>query len=116
MQKDDVREPSVTVRIKATEFHIPLVQDGVLLGKDCPIGCEAMHRALMLLQPTEFHRIALDTPDDVVGNILVRSSVLKRVSEKELVEIIMRRFRPMMEPTDCLHLEISTETTCEDEI
>ena len=50
-------EFSINVRIRCEEFHMPPVRDALVLGKDCPIGCEAWLKALRVLQPEEFKHI-----------------------------------------------------------
>ena len=95
---------------------MPPVRDAVVLGKDSPIGCEAMRKALKILQPTEFTHIELGPHDDVLSDILVCSSVLKKIPQEKLVEIIVRRFRPVMDSHECLHLEITAELISEDQI
>lgn len=114
MESDSQIESSVTVRIRCHEFAMPPIRDAIILGKNSPIGCEAMRRALKILQPQQFDHIELADKDDVVGDILVRSSILKRVSKDKFVEMVLRRFKPVMEADECLHLEINTELIVED--
>ncbi len=109
-------DPTVTVRVKCQEFAMPPIRDAIVLGKRSPIGCEAMRRALKILQPTDFEHIELADVDDVVGDILIRTSVLKKVDRDKFVELVLRRFKPMMDATECLHLEIAAEVFSEDQI
>ena len=116
MVDNSQNDPTVTVRIRCQEFAMPPIRDAIILGKNSPIGCEAMRKALKILQPTQFEHIELADKDDVVGDILVRSSILKRISRAKLVELVLRRFKPVMEADECLHLEITAELLVEDQV
>lgn len=110
------QEFSTTVRIKSKGFSMPPVRDALVLGKDSPIGCEAMRRALSILQPWTYEHIELAPHDDVVSDILVRTSVLKKIPHEKLVQLILKRFKPVMSSDECLHLDITVELESEDQI
>lgn len=116
MTAHDPRDLTVTVHIKCCDFAIPPVRDALVVGKDSPIGCEAMRRALAILQPTPFEHIVMGDTDDIVSDILIRASILKKVPRDKLVEIILRRYKPVMQSDECLHLDISAELQSEDQI
>lgn len=106
----------ITVRMKVCEFAMPPVRDALVLGKDSPIGCQAMRRALAILQPAPYEHIELNPADDVISDILVRASVLKKVPREKLAELVLARCKPVMQPDECLHLDISAELYSEDQI
>lgn len=108
-------ELTVTVRIRSCEFAMPPVRDALVLGKESPIGCEALRRALTILQPATFEHIELEE-DDVVSDILVRTSVLKKIPQEKLVALILRRYKPVMQSDECLHLDITAELFSEDQL
>lgn len=116
MKDKSQNEPSLNVRVRCQEFTMPPVRDAVVLGINSPIGCEAMRKALKILQPTQFEHIELADKDDVIGDILVRSSILKKISKDKLVDLILRRFKPLMEADECLHLDITTDMTVEEQL
>lgn len=107
-------EPLLKARIK--EFTIPPISDGLVLGKNSPIGCVAIRRALELLMVTPFEHIELGDADDVVGDILVRQTLLRRISKERLAEFVLHRVKPLMGPEEILHLELTVEVLVEDDL
>jgi hypothetical protein len=104
---------SVTVRFVVREFCTPPVHDGLVLGKRSPIGCIAIRRALALLQTTAFTHIEID--DDVVGDIIVRESILRRVPREKLIRMVVQRIKPLMAADEIVHLDIVAEVQVEAE-
>ena len=109
---------SINVRVQVQEFKIPPVQDALVLGKEASIGTEAMRRSLTLLHVTPFEHIELkgDTEDDVVGDILVRRTVLNKIPRDKLVLLILRRVKPFMTAQEVLHLQIEAQVSLEHQI
>ena len=105
---------TINVQLQIREVSIPLLEDALVLGKNSPIGCEAARRALPLLHVSKFEHLELD--DDVVGDILVRSGILKKVPQDKLVQLVLRRVKPLMEPDECVHLKIASQILTEDRI
>ena len=77
------------------------------MGKNSPIGCIAMHRALYLLIKTPFEHIEVD--DDVIGDILVRQSILRRVSREQLISFVLNHTKPLLGPEEVLHVELKID-------
>ena len=107
-------DPSITVRMHVREFTMPPIQDALVLGKKTPIGCEAMRKALALLHVSPFEHIEIN--DDVVGNILVRSSVLKKIPRDKLVRLLLHHVKPLMTDQECIHLELQPELILEEQV
>ncbi len=91
-------------RTRVREFGIPPIHDALVVGKNSPIGCSALRRALDLLVPFPFEHIELE--DDVIQNILVRSAILKRASREVLTDYVMKEIKPLMGPEEVLHLDL----------
>ncbi len=106
-------EFACSVRVKSSNFVMPPIHDALVLGKDSPIGFEALRKAVLLLQPTDFVHIEIGSGDDVIGDILVRSSLLKKIPKDKFVDLVLRRFKPLMNPSECLHLDVDVEMLCE---
>lgn len=100
-------EPTYNLRVRVKEFAIPPVRDALVVGRDAPIGSVALRSALRLLAPSPFDTVALE--DDVVGDLLVRSAVLRRVPAERLVAFVLARVKPLMTATEILHLDIDAE-------
>lgn len=107
-------DPKPLLKARVKEFTIPPVNDSLVLGKDAPIGCIAIRRALELLMVTPFEHIELGGKDDVIGDILVRQTLLRRIPQERLVEFVLRRIKPLMGPEEILHLELTLEVLLED--
>ncbi|MEW6681297.1 MAG: hypothetical protein AB1451_00030 [Nitrospirota bacterium] len=103
------RQHSIRVRIR--EFGIPPIHDGLVLGKKSPIGCEAFRRAISLLVATPFEHIELD--DGVIGDILIRANILRRIPKDKLISFVLQQVKPLMEPEDVLHMDVDLEVSLE---
>lgn len=110
-QQADRSQHSLKVRIK--EFGIPPIHDGLVLGKSSPIGCAAIRKALELLVASPFEHI--EVSDEIVGDILVRSTILRRIPRDKLVGFVLKRIKPLMGPDEILHLDLEAEVTLEDD-
>lgn len=105
-------EKSLRVRLKALE--IPPIKDGLVIGRDAAIGGEAMLRTLKLMTNEKFERISLK--DDVVQDLIVRSSILRKIGEGRLVSFVLERVRPLMGENELLMLDMEVELVIEDNL
>lgn len=97
-------EKKIHISARIGEYAIPPLKDMLILGKQAPIGCIAMRRAIELLIKTPFEHIELN--DDVISDILVRQHLLRRVSRDALINFVMTQVKPLMGPEEVLHAEI----------
>jgi hypothetical protein len=102
------------LRARVTEFAYPPVHDGVVIGKHAPLGLEAFRKAISLLVAAPFEHLPV-VDDDVIGDVLVRSAVLRRVSREALLEFINRAVKPLMSSEEMLHLDLQVEIELEAE-
>lgn len=102
----------IQTRIK--EFVLPPFRDGLVLGKKSPIGSKAMRQALELLVATPFEHIEIN--DDVIQDILIRKSLLKRISQDKVVEFVLHSIKPFMREDEILYLELDVEVQFEAEL
>ncbi len=112
----DLTSPAIRrcrIRARVTEFAYPPVHDGVVIGKNAPLGLESFRRALSLLVASTFEHIHVE--DDVIGDILVRTAVLRRIDGKSLVAFVLRQVKPLMSPEEILHLDLQAEVELEDD-
>jgi len=106
-------ETKVRVRARVTEFGYPPVHDALILGVRAPQGTEAFKKGLGLLVSTPFEHIAVK--DDIVGSVLIRSSVLRRISSEKFLDFVMRRVKPLMTADEILHLDMNIEVDLDDD-
>ena len=105
---------TLNVRLRLREFVIPPITDALVLGKDAPIGTEAIRRALSLLQVAPFEHIPVN--DDVIQDILVRKNVLRKISMERLIELVLTKVKPYMGTDEVTHLDLYPELTLEDQL
>lgn len=96
------------INARISEYAIPPVKDILVMGKDSAIGCIAMRRALELLIKTPFGHIEIKG-DDVISDILVRQSLLKRVEKDDLIDFVMTHIKPLLSPEEILHGDIDID-------
>ncbi len=107
------RSHKYAINARIREFTLPPISDGLVLGRDAPIGCVAFKKALALLVTAPFEHIELE--DDVVSSLFIRKAVLRRVPQEYLVSFVLKRLKPLMGPEEILHLDLSTEILVEEE-
>lgn len=101
------------IRASIREFIMPPIDDGLILGRESPIGHMAIARALNLLTVTPYEHVLID--DDVIGDVLVRSAVLRKITVGQLRDFVLREVKPMMGPEEIIHLELDIEVLIERE-
>jgi len=105
-----VREHALRLRVK--EFGIPPIKDGVVVGRKSPIGAEALQRCLALLCTDRFVR--LNVPDDdIIEDVFVRASILKKLPLEKLLAFIVKTLRPIMSDSEILLLDVDLEIIIE---
>ncbi|OGI51063.1 MAG: hypothetical protein A3E57_01405 [Candidatus Muproteobacteria bacterium RIFCSPHIGHO2_12_FULL_60_33] len=107
-----IKETKHSVKARVREFGVPPIHDALILGRRSAIGCVAMRKALSLLVAQPFEHIEFE--DDVIGNILVRAAILRRVPREKLIEFVRTHIKPMMADNEVLHLDLEVEVIIED--
>jgi hypothetical protein len=113
MEKSQFPENKHTIRARLSEFDIPPIRDGLVLGKSSAIGCVAMRNALELLHAAPFEHIEMQ--DEVISDILVRKGILRRMPKEKLIQFVLMRIKPMMDETEIMHLELKAEVNITEE-
>ena len=113
MDKIVDRTRKCRLRARITEFSYPPVHDGVVIGKVAPLGLESFRKAITLLVPASFEHVPVT--DDIVGDILIRSAILRRISVDALVSFVLRNIKPLMSGEEILHLDLQAEVELEEE-
>ncbi len=104
-----ISENKIYINSRITEYAIPPLKDMLVLGKNAPIGCIAMRRALDLLIKTPFEHIELE--DDVISDILVRQPMLRRVSMEKLIDFVLNQIKPLMGEDEIVQVELNIEVS-----
>ncbi|MBI3903855.1 MAG: hypothetical protein HY306_13095 [Nitrosomonadales bacterium] len=105
------RKRKSTIRAQLTEFILPPIDDGLVLGRSSPIGHVAVGKALSLLSTTSFDHIPIE--DDIIGDILVRTAIMRKISREQLIAFVLNEIKPLMGPEEIIHLDIEVELMLE---
>ncbi|MEO1766182.1 hypothetical protein [Thiobacter aerophilum] len=100
-----------SISLTISEFLLPPIEDGLVMGARSPIGPLAMSRALALLSTTAYRHLAVE--DDVVSGILIREAILRKLDEGELVAVVLRNIKPFMAADEIIHLRLEVSTHIE---
>jgi hypothetical protein len=101
--------PAAFVRVRTRSFELPPIRDALVIGAAAPARAKIVQYAFQLLESGEFS--SLGKGDAVIGSILVRTSLLRRIDAARLRRLIHRRVRHVMASTEVLALRIELETS-----
>ncbi|MBI1906529.1 MAG: hypothetical protein HYS20_09890 [Rhodocyclales bacterium] len=105
------RRHGVIIRSQLSEFVLPPIDDGLVLGLQSPIGHVAVGKALSLLTTTLFEHVRVD--DDVIGDIIVRKAILRKISADDLRTYVLEEVKPIMGPEEIIHLKLLVDVIVE---
>ena len=94
---------------RVREYQIPPFRDALALGRNAPIGCQAMLRALTLLVKAPFIHIEVD--DEIISDILIRENLLRRVPRERIVAFVLTHIKPLMGIDEVLQVDLDIEVT-----
>ncbi|MEO1751970.1 hypothetical protein [Thiofaba sp. EF100] len=100
------------LRVRLGEFILPPIEDGLVLGRESPIGPVAVGKALSLLSSTPFEHVPVED-DEIIGDLLIRTAILRKIQPRDLVAFVLREIRPLMGPEEILHLQLDLEVQIE---
>ena len=101
------------LRARVREFGIPSVRDGIVLGRQSPVGCVAIRNAVGLLGGAPFAHIELE--DEVISDVIVRQAILRRIPKEKLIAFVLDRIKPLMGAEEILHLDLEVEVMLEED-
>jgi hypothetical protein len=96
------------VRVRLKSLELPPIKDGVVLGREAPIGAEALSRAMAILSKETYRRVRLGD-DAIMSDALIRDSVLRKVGQQKLVSFLRDRVKPRMTESEIVTLDIQIE-------
>jgi hypothetical protein len=114
MKRENRHEARYALRVRVKEFGIPPIHDGLVMGKRSPIGCAAMRKCLDLLVAAPFEHVEID--DDVIGDLLVRKTILLRIPRDTLAGFVVKNLKPLMSAEEVLHLDLEAEVFLTEEV
>lgn len=102
-----------TIKARVREFGVPPIHDVLVLGKQSPIGCAAIRKAIEFLVASPFDHIEFQ--DDVISDLIVRSAIMRRIPKDKLIAFILSQIKPLMAADEILHLDLDVEVGIEGE-
>ena len=106
--------PKFLLSARLKEFTIPPITDGLIVGRNAPIGSTALKKALNLLIPEKFEHIEVE--DNLMSDILLKSVIVRRVGRDRVVRFLMSQAKPFMVAEDILHIQMETDITVSQEL
>lgn len=104
-------EPSssrrVNLELRFTKYHLPPLDDALIIGKRAAIGANSISRAFEELTPGTFRLIPVE--HHMAEAILVRASDLRKLPESELVRRLLQQADQIMDAADTLHVKLHFE-------
>lgn len=100
-----------SIKARVREFGVPPIHDVLVLGKQSPIGCAAIRKAIEYLVASPFDHLEFE--DDVISDIIVRSAIIRRVPKDKLIAFVLTQIKPLMTADEILHLDLEVEVAME---
>jgi len=100
-----------TLKARVREFGVPPIHDVLVLGKQSPIGCAAIRKAIEFLVASPFDH--LEFQDDVISDIIVRRAIMRRIPEDKLIAFVLTQIKPLMTADEILHIDLEVEVAIE---
>jgi len=97
----------VNLELRFTQYHLPPLDDALIIGKRAAIGANSISRAFEELAPGTFRLIPVD--HHVAEAVLVRASDLRKLPELELVRRLLQQADQIMDAADTLHVKLHFE-------
>jgi hypothetical protein len=97
----------VNLELRFTQYHLPPLDDALIIGKRAAVGANSISRAFEELSPGTFRLIPVE--HQVAEAVLVRASDLRKLPESELVRRLLQQADQMMDATDTLHVKLHFE-------
>ncbi len=111
MAEDSNVSSSINVSLRAKEFEVPPIRDCLVIGRKAPFGCEPFTKRFQLSQPSAF--VCIHPDDEIITDIVIRSAILRRISEDKLIDVILKRVKPLTGEEEILHLDAKVEVLLE---
>jgi hypothetical protein len=97
----------INLELRFTQYHLPPVDDALIIGKRAAVGANSISRAFEELTPGTFRLIPVE--HHVAEAVLVKTSDLRKLSEAELIRRLLLQADQSMDETDTLHVKLHFE-------
>ena len=103
-----------TLKARVREFGVPPIHDVLVLGKQSPIGCAAIRKAIEFLVASPFNHVEFQ--NDIISDIIVRSAIMRRIPKDKRIAFVLSQIKPLIAADEILHLDLEVEVAIEEEI
>jgi len=97
-------ERQAEIKIKFSKFELPPVQDALLVGREAPIGIEAVRRMLDAVAPEQYEVIRID--NHKVEGIVIKKNLLQFLPKERLVEMLIEEGEKIISPASVIKMQI----------
>ena len=93
------------IQMYLTEFEMPPMQDVVIVGRNAPIGPEALKRMVDVLSPDQYKIIKVDHP--VIEAIVVRNALMNMIPEEKLSAFILEEGEKIVDASSIIKAHVN---------
>jgi len=97
----------INLELRLTHYHLPPVDNALIIGKRAAVGANSISRAFEELSPGTFRLIPVE--HHVAEAVLVKASDFLKLPEAELVRRLLVQADQIMDETDTLHVKLHFE-------
>jgi hypothetical protein len=97
----------INLELRLTQYHLPPVDNALIIGKRAAVGANSISRAFEELTPGTFRLIPVE--HHVAEAVLVKASDLRKLPEAELIRRLLVQADQIMDETDTLHVKLHFE-------
>jgi hypothetical protein len=97
----------INLELRLTQYHLPPVDNALIIGKRAAVGANSISRAFEELTPGTFRLIPVE--HHVAEAVLVKASDLGKLPEEELIRRLLVQADQIMDETDTLHVKLHFE-------
>jgi hypothetical protein len=97
----------INLEARLTQYHLPPVDNALIIGKRAAVGANSICRAFEELTPGTFRLIPVE--HHVAEAVLVKASDLRKLPEAELIRRLLVQADQIMDETDTLHVKLHFE-------
>ena len=106
-QADVSPSRKINLELRLTQYHLPPLDDALIIGRRAAVGANSVSRAFEELSPGTFRLIPVEHP--VAEAVLVRAADLRKLPETELIRRLLLQADQIMDETDTLHVSLHFE-------
>lgn len=93
------------IQMRLTEFEMPPMQDVVIVGRNAPIGPEALKRMVDVLSPDQYKIIKVN--HSIIEAIVVRNALMNMIPEEKLSKFIIEEGEKIVDASSIIKAHVN---------